>query len=343
MNLFEKYKDLKEDELNSEFLDACSSGNLEVVKYVLTSSELKYHADINCESGLSLYNACEAGHLEIVKFLLTGKNLSQKYDMGFDSNMDEDERDAPFRVACSNGHFPIIKYLLTSPELEQHYPLENKNDSAISDASYAGRIDVIKYLTSSPDLNTHLSLTECAEKGFYMACLNNQDETIKFFFDYCEKNHLSPNKIGLTDGLKSLAGNIHCDSLKMLVSLMVSSTNFVKRLPYNKKRVDYINDALGSAAASGNLEVVKYLLTSPELPEHGSTSIAVNRASFTKQFEVLQYLIFELNAPKDKEVKDFLNNYPNPVVENMFQARELNQNLHEQLSYKTVSKKLKKI
>ena len=43
----EQYKHMSKVELNNELLDACAKGNLDIVKYLLTSAELNEHADIH--------------------------------------------------------------------------------------------------------------------------------------------------------------------------------------------------------------------------------------------------------------------------------------------------------
>ena len=43
----EDYIGLSQDDLNKKFTEACGTGNLEIVKYLLNSPELKIHADIH--------------------------------------------------------------------------------------------------------------------------------------------------------------------------------------------------------------------------------------------------------------------------------------------------------
>ena len=45
--LKEKYNKLNQEELNKQFINACKDGNLEIIKYLLTSPELKEHSNIH--------------------------------------------------------------------------------------------------------------------------------------------------------------------------------------------------------------------------------------------------------------------------------------------------------
>ena len=54
---------------------ACRRGFLEIVKYLLTSPEVKHHADIHRYSDEPIKSACIFGHLDIVKYLLESPDL----------------------------------------------------------------------------------------------------------------------------------------------------------------------------------------------------------------------------------------------------------------------------
>ena len=68
--LKEKYKKLNKQKLNEQFIDACRDGHLEVVKYLLTSPDLKEHADIHARNDVGFIGACRNGRLEVVKCLI---------------------------------------------------------------------------------------------------------------------------------------------------------------------------------------------------------------------------------------------------------------------------------
>ena len=81
---------------NSALRQACSYGNLEIVKYLLVAgADLRAHED-DC-----LLRACYSGNLELVKYLV---------DKGADIHAGQIEK--ILRGACASGHPEIVKYLL---------------------------------------------------------------------------------------------------------------------------------------------------------------------------------------------------------------------------------------
>ena len=75
--LKEKYKKLNQEELNEQFIDACKNDDLEVIKFLLTSPELKEHADIHAKSDSGFIWACKNGYLEVIKCLIIDMNIEK--------------------------------------------------------------------------------------------------------------------------------------------------------------------------------------------------------------------------------------------------------------------------
>ena len=75
--LKQKYKKLNQEELNEQFIDACENGQLEVVKYLLTSAELTEHANIHARNDEGFIWACRYGHLEVIKYLIIDMNIDK--------------------------------------------------------------------------------------------------------------------------------------------------------------------------------------------------------------------------------------------------------------------------
>jgi len=66
------------NELSEELLEACQKGDLKRVRYLLTSSELKEHADIyhKSDSGWNaLIYAYFNGYMDIAKYLILEQNM----------------------------------------------------------------------------------------------------------------------------------------------------------------------------------------------------------------------------------------------------------------------------
>ena len=72
-----KYKTLTQKQLNKVFIDSCQKGHLEIVKYLLTSPDLKEHANIHANNDYGFRLACANGHLELVKYLILDMSIEK--------------------------------------------------------------------------------------------------------------------------------------------------------------------------------------------------------------------------------------------------------------------------
>ena len=73
----ELYKTLTQKQLNEVFINSCQEGHLEIVQYLLTSADLKEHADIHAKNDLGFGLACQKGHLELVKYLILDMSIEK--------------------------------------------------------------------------------------------------------------------------------------------------------------------------------------------------------------------------------------------------------------------------
>lgn len=127
--LYNRFKDLSQDELNYEFYCACQKGKLKLVKYLLTSSDLKYHANVRFNKYLNRFN-------------------NRLHD------------DAGFTEACFYGHFEVVKFLLTAHELKEYPDIHARNDTGFISALFNRRLDILQFLIF--DMN--IEKTEHIEK-----------------------------------------------------------------------------------------------------------------------------------------------------------------------------------
>lgn len=148
---------------------ACENGHLDVVKYLLTSPDLKEHANIHAEQlNNNLMTACKDGDLNSAKEALAH---------GADIHADDDKA---LRHACHYGHLDVVKYLLTSPDLKEH---ANGHDDGLLEACYWGHLDIVKYLLISTELKVHADInTEGWGEGtpLGMACYGDNFEIVKY-------------------------------------------------------------------------------------------------------------------------------------------------------------------
>ena len=88
----EDYKKFNKNDLDEVFVSACSAGDLDVVKYLLESDELKEHADIHAENDFGFILACNNGHLDVIKWLIFDYNIEKTKEISnfLKSNKDDD-------------------------------------------------------------------------------------------------------------------------------------------------------------------------------------------------------------------------------------------------------------
>lgn len=171
--LYNKYKNIRNQSLYSCFLSACKEGLLDDVKYLLTSNDIKEKIDINYDNDRALVAACSGGHLEVVKYLLTSPDLKKHADIKGDNYY-------CLTTACSNCHLHIIKYLLTSPDLKEHADIHVYNDEPFKIVMEENVIEILHYfifdlnITKTKHIERNLKLypNDNIEKMFMVRELN---------------------------------------------------------------------------------------------------------------------------------------------------------------------------
>jgi hypothetical protein len=101
---------------------ACYSGNLELVKYLLTSKDLKTHVNIHTNylgsDDYSLLISCQYGHLEIVKYLTSSPDLKEHVNI-------HTNKDRPLFLAYEKGFLDIVKYFIFDLNIEKSEFIKN--------------------------------------------------------------------------------------------------------------------------------------------------------------------------------------------------------------------------
>jgi hypothetical protein len=69
-DLYSKFSDCSEKELNKILIEACYDGKLEIIKYVLESENLKEHANIHYNRDNSFYWLLLKEHFDIIEYLI---------------------------------------------------------------------------------------------------------------------------------------------------------------------------------------------------------------------------------------------------------------------------------
>lgn len=96
-----------------------------------------------------------------------------------------------------------------------------------------------------------------------------------------------------------------------------------------------LNKKFIHACRDGKLEEVKYLLKSEELKVVVDIWSGFMKACINKHLEIVQYLIFERNIEKTKNIQEFLEKNRDENIEKIFLARELDNKLQHNSSIKS--------
>jgi ankyrin repeat protein len=139
LELFEEFKDSTELKLNTSLTNACEQGDLEKVKFLLTSTRLSNHANVNYFDSIGFICACIYGQLEVVRYLLTSPELKEHANINVQNNL-------AIKRVCFTSHVDVIKYLLTSSELSIHADIHADADDAFKNAYIAQHHNVLQYL-----------------------------------------------------------------------------------------------------------------------------------------------------------------------------------------------------
>jgi hypothetical protein len=221
-NLQEKFKDLKDGyEVYKVFAGACTTNNMETIRYLTKSEEHKNLVHPHLGTGFT--NACFAGNLEVVKYLLTESGLTINVPISYGILGDNDG----LISAARNGHLSVIQYLLTSPELQKHANINAQDDKALCVAVMNKHFNVINYLLHSPSLQQHANI----DKSFLGAIKNGNIVIIEAFYSQFPDLPIYSN----TDKLFQAAyENQRLEMLKHLI--------FDKNMPKTEKIEQIIKD-----------------------------------------------------------------------------------------------------
>lgn len=168
---------------------ACLKDNLQIVQYLLESTELKTHADIHFKNGRNenlLLCAMRGKSLSIVKYFLESKNYSQEFNH-------ESEHIKTLNSAANYGTVDILKYLLNYLGTEKINGTTGYGDNIFLSACSGGNIEVVKYLLTSPLLDSiniyeknsegdNALMCACKPKSMY-DCGNGHFEVFQYLLE----------------------------------------------------------------------------------------------------------------------------------------------------------------
>jgi hypothetical protein len=166
-SLFEIFGQLEKEDLGVALVDAVKAHRMDEIRYLLTSPELKEHADINIYAGAPLRNATRYDFFDIVKYLLTSPELTQH------ANIDA-ETGYPFKTACRHGYLDILKFFLESPKLKNRIDIHHDDDIGFRVAFTHKQLEVMQYLIFDRNMEENQTIKE-----YTSGYLNSTDPSFK--------------------------------------------------------------------------------------------------------------------------------------------------------------------
>ena len=110
-------KDMFQDELSNKLIIACMDGDVDLTRYLLTSSELKRHANINVDHSSALVWSVYGNHLDIVKYLLTSPELIEHLNIHI-------HEDFIFKNTCNDHKTDMMDYLIFDYKITKTQEIE---------------------------------------------------------------------------------------------------------------------------------------------------------------------------------------------------------------------------
>lgn len=193
---YERYKDSSQTVLNLKFTSLCLNGNLKEIAYILSSPELKVHADIHARDDIGFIYACQTQNFPLIKYLLSSPDLKEHANINA-------KDDLALAYVCSSGNLDIVKYLLTSTDLKKYSDLHNDSDAVFKSACANHHLDILQYfifdlnIPKSSSITTYLNDktydSEFIEKVNHLFSLRELGQTLQTEL---------PNKLGNKQRIK---------------------------------------------------------------------------------------------------------------------------------------------
>lgn len=138
-SLYKIYKDKSQKGIDLSLTDACREGDLEVVKFLLTSPDLTFLANIQESNNDPIFQACDYGHKEIIEYLLASHELKEHADKYF-----------ALYLCCEEDKVDLVKFIFEMPGLE--IDIHHENAMAIDLAFSRKAYKVLHYLVFDMDI-----------------------------------------------------------------------------------------------------------------------------------------------------------------------------------------------
>jgi ankyrin repeat protein len=266
-----------------QIASAAKTGNIEAVKVLIKYTE--YPKPMHQYNNI-MSKAALSGNLEMVEYLLTLPETKSNFDKG------------RFMInACESGNLDLVKISLTLLGTE----ISAKSILASNRACKSGNLELVKYLLSLSNINRNyldgLSIIEAAKSGnlelvdLILRYPGMKSDLKLAFVAAAEKGHMEILKYLILSEID------HSDIIILKALTKASKAGKLDILKYllslpNINSCDYINKALNKAlsgaSSKGRLKTVQYLLTLPKInPINNHVIMCCIENKHTKILELL--------------------------------------------------------
>lgn len=270
----------------------------------------------------------------------------------------QNELDQLFLKACEEQNLPIIK------ELDEKYPI-------VKETKFKSFLKLFGY-KENPVLNVHCNnskgLIDLGKLG-NMECLEYLSKHHSFFL--VKKSQTNKESNELLNSLFQEVNNRNTTAIESLASLVENSFQFtfhtyeafndacadgdldtVKFILLNDNFPNYsllnsqydefhqLNKGFINACESGNLALVEFLTSSPELDERVNLRL-IEDTIFIQNTDILVHFVFDLNLPKTHNIFNHLNVEHDQFIKELFHKKELFLSLNKELADKKIEPKQK--
>lgn len=168
-----KKLNIKINNLNRGLEFATIFGHFDIVQYLLTSNELKEHADIHYNDDTALLNCCKYGHLVLVKYLLESPELKEHSNIHVEI---ADMKQYPFLIAAEYSQNNIVKYFMSLTG-ENKLSIEENDFGVLKEYLLKGDLPMFEYIMEHETINIHLDNDYC----FTNACHRKNYQFLSYF------------------------------------------------------------------------------------------------------------------------------------------------------------------
>ena len=279
---------------------------------------------------------------ELVQYNIDQKLLAEK-------DLRQDKIADLIATEGMNGNLDMMKELLTDPELADYSHFHSLYTHVAGLAAQLGHLEVLQYLTS-PTLVEHANIEVIRNENVDITAYLGQLETLKYLLT----SPLIPNDSVTIDFgrvMMCAAAQGYLDIFQYLVT-----SKELINAGYTVTTQDLQNQ-LFNACKYGEVNIVDYILNSPDLDDNGYTKPDIhfgNDSCFIISckegyLDVVEWLIFNYYIALTDFIKAFLmqsdndNKIGNQKINELFELRTQYQSLQSILTDKQSKEKLVKI